>query len=579
MPTLTKLIVRGYRSVKGPLTLRVPPGLPLVLLGENNAGKSNLVRAFSMVLGHSYTGNHDPEDHEFFGRDRREEIEIVARFAPTDPLDGGYTEAIWSYGVEKENEASLLVGPSSYPGKRYDFMRNDTKSSCVCFVVEADRSLGWHLSYTSKFTFLSRLMHEFHKALTEEPDVKAELEDLFAQIKRRFDSVQRFATFSDTLKDQLSGFAGPMTHRLEVDFQAYNPVNFFHALRLHATDGEQPRSLEELGTGEHQILALSFAYAFATTFHRGMVLIIEEPEAHLHPLAQQWLASRVRQMCEGGLQIVLTTHSPHFISILGLEGIALVRKGASGTTVAQLNRAELVGHCVASGVPSARITPENVLPFYTAVATPQILEGFFAKVVVLVEGPSEALALPAYLTRCKVVPSRDGVAVIPVGGKGNLGKWHRLFTAYGIPTYVVFDNDGRRDDPSGDKRRDALRAVGVPEEECTTVVEGNEWHVRERFMVFGQNFEEALREAIPEYSQAEAEARAQGVEAKPFVARWVAERIRPGESPGRTNLREFAEAIRALLPVQPSALGAGSDGLSSPPTTGRVSRPAPSTQD
>jgi hypothetical protein len=178
------------------------------------------------------------------------------------------------------------------------------------------------------------------------------------------------------------------------------------------------------------------------------------------------------------LQVVITTHSPHFIDILGLEGIALVRKGPSGTVVTQMDREQLVAHGLANGVPESRASVESVLPFYAAVATPQILEGFFAKVVVLVEGPTEAVALPSHLARCKVIPARVGVGVIPVGGKGNLAKWHRLFSAYGIPTYIVFDNDGKSDDPAGAKRRDALRALGVAEDESEAIVEAKPFVTR-----------------------------------------------------------------------------------------------------
>src|SRR4051812_16449423 len=69
MSRLTRVRITKYRSVKGPLQLRVPKSRPLVLVGENNAGKSNIVRAIELMLGESWPGNHEPEDHEYFGRD------------------------------------------------------------------------------------------------------------------------------------------------------------------------------------------------------------------------------------------------------------------------------------------------------------------------------------------------------------------------------------------------------------------------------------------------------------------------------------------------------------------------------
>jgi predicted ATP-dependent endonuclease of OLD family len=57
-------------------------------------------------------------------------------------------------------------------------------------------------------------------------------------------------------------------------------------------------------------------------------------------------------------------------------------------------------------------------------------------------------------------PLKEGIAVIPVHGVGNLAKWWRFFTAYGIPTYPIFDNDAK-DDPDEKKRSDILSAIGV----------------------------------------------------------------------------------------------------------------------
>jgi putative ATP-dependent endonuclease of OLD family len=98
-------------------------------------------------------------------------------------------------------------------------------------VLEAERNLRYQLSYASKFTYLSRLMHLFHKSLSQHQETRAHLEDLFTQIKTSFQGIPELGAFTGQLRAQLEDLIGGMTHRLEVDFEAYNPVNFFHALR------------------------------------------------------------------------------------------------------------------------------------------------------------------------------------------------------------------------------------------------------------------------------------------------------------------------------------------------------------
>ena len=114
-----------------------------------------------------------------------------------------------------------------------------------------------------------------------------------------------------------------------------------------------------------------------------------------------------------------------------------------------------MAHCVVTGVPQDKVDEDNILPFYAANTSREILDGFFAKKVVLVEGPTECLSLPNYLTKVGLDVAKRGIAIVPVG-EGNLAKWRRLFTAYGIPTFVIFDNDGKADDKQRVKRRDAL---------------------------------------------------------------------------------------------------------------------------
>ncbi len=551
MGRVRSLQIAGYRSVRDDILVLFPENTPIVLVGENNSGKSNIVRALDLVLGESWPGSHNPDDHEYFGRDKAKgSIEIVAELAGVNHTDRQGTDR-----VEKLNWKCSATGPARFSMTLWQrgespYVSNDTRGQCTCIYIAADRRLDYQLSYASKFTFLSKLMRKFHDRLMADTARANDLRQKFSETKAIFLGVPEFAEFTSELQAQISELSGNLQYGLEVDFSAYDPSNFFHALRVHASEGGEVRTIEELGSGQEQILALSFIQAYAKAFHdaEGLVLVIDEPEANLHPLAQDWLARKIRDLAASGVQVVLTTHSPAFLDVAAIPGLVLVRKNDACTETVQMTAAELAQYCREHG--AARATAENILGFYAAAATEEILGGFFARTIVLVEGPTEAAALPVYLERVGCIVAKEGVAVIAVHGVGNLAKWWRLFSAYGIPTYVVFDNDAK-DDKAGAKRSDLLATLGIPGDRHAGYMTTSDWVIEDRFCVFGGDFETVMRGAFgPEYEALEEEARMTygfGQDSKPLLARHVAGRLPIEAYPTACDkLRQMAHAVREL---------------------------------
>ena len=50
MGRVRSLQIAGYRSVRDDILVLFPERTPIVLVGENNSGKSNIVRALDLVL-------------------------------------------------------------------------------------------------------------------------------------------------------------------------------------------------------------------------------------------------------------------------------------------------------------------------------------------------------------------------------------------------------------------------------------------------------------------------------------------------------------------------------------------------
>lgn len=555
MGRVTRFAVRNYRSFRGWADVHLPEGRPVVIFGENNAGKTNLASALELVLGERWPGSHKPEDHEFFDRSADNapmqvlidvtDVHHVGKFGDAEEV----VQFSWRFPNEDDRpEAALSMSFAN--GRTSPYVSNLTREQCFCLMIAADRRLPYQLSYASQWTFLSKLMRKFHEALVQDENRVGELRDHFASVKRIFRGVPEFETFSRELARQLDDLAGNFEYQLSVDFSAYDPSNYFKSLKIFPTQEGDVRSFDELGTGQEQVLAIAFAWAYAKAFHGetdGLLLVIEEPEAHLHPLAQRWLSRRLHELAAEGLQILITTHSPAFLAVENLEGLVRVSKTPEGSRVHQHTAETFAQHCRDTGAASADAA--TTLPRYAAWSTEEILAGLFSRTCVLVEGPTEAMALPVLLSRVGYDAEREGTAFISVGGVGDLAKWWRFFTAYDIPCYAFFDRD-EGEDADGQKRRDLMTAVGLTDEEAAGILESAETVEHARVTMLSPDFEGAMAEVFGEaYTDLQLQARTEhalgGNQAKPLVGRFVAERI-PVAGPAEEFLKRLTSRLRAV---------------------------------
>ncbi len=208
----------------------------------------------------------------------------------------------------------------------------------------------------------------------------------------------------------------------------------------------------------------------------NLILAIEEPELYQHPSRQRHLAKTlVRLSREDGTgaastQVLCATHSPLFVSIERIDEVRLLRKTIPGPDLPKatkvvstsLNKlADTLWH--ADGQPTPRYTGVTLLPRMKQIMTPWVSEGFFADVVVLVEGEDDRAAVLGTAQILGFDIDGGGFAVLPCGGKTSLDRPFAAFSALGIPTFMIWDSDkGGTEAKAVDNHR-LLRLVGRTE--------------------------------------------------------------------------------------------------------------------
>ncbi|MDE0143356.1 MAG: ATP-dependent endonuclease [Caldilineaceae bacterium] len=217
----------------------------------------------------------------------------------------------------------------------------------------------------------------------------------------------------------------------------------------------------------------------------NLVLAIEEPELYQHPSRQRHLASVLLRLATGAIpgvadntQVIYTTHSPLFVGLDRFDQIRVLQKISSANgkpKTTHLKRAEMEKVAEelwgAGNKQGEKYTAETLRPRLQSILTPWMGEGFFADVVVLVEGEDDRAAISGIAKSMDHDLDSEGVAVIPCFGKTNIDRPLVIFRQLDIPVYVIWDGDSDARDPKPEDNKYLLRLLGRPEQDWPDFVE------------------------------------------------------------------------------------------------------------
>lgn len=194
--------------------------------------------------------------------------------------------------------------------------------------------------------------------------------------------------------------------------------DLFGALRLVVGDGETHIPVTHNGLGYNNLIYMSLVLAnlqvesspaLGENAKVFPMLLIEEPEAHLHPAMQYKFIRFLRTELKNktmSRQVFVTTHSTHVTSAVPLDSLICMTSDADGTI-----RAAYPGR-VFSDSPEDRRSKDYVQRYLDATKSNML----FCKGVILVEGMAELVLLPC-LAECLGSPLEDAhVGIVRVDG-------------------------------------------------------------------------------------------------------------------------------------------------------------------
>lgn len=217
--------------------------------------------------------------------------------------------------------------------------------------------------------------------------------------------------------------------------------------RIFAGEHDFLGELGRLGHGLQRSLLVSLLQELAEGgdySSEGLLLGFEEPELYQHPPQARHMSTILEALSEKSTQVIVTTHSPYFVSARGFPFIRMVRSSLvkKSSVVSQYTHEQLA-ESLANALHEAPRSPTATMAAVEQIMQPSQNELYFTRIGVLVEGPEDVAFLSTYLTLLSGWAEfrRLGCHFIVASGKPNLSRPLAIARGLGIPAFAVFDGD------------------------------------------------------------------------------------------------------------------------------------------
>ncbi len=442
---ITHIKISNYRNLDG-IEIFFHSGINFII-GENNLGKSNLLKLLNIIFRKNRFSEND-----FYDLDKPIQVDLTLNleeiekglfddfFDPKNSADlnvEARQENIDKNLEFKHKESPSFIQSSSLKSVNYieyDSLRNPASE------LKFDQSKG-------AGKFLNHIIDKYlqnHQAKDLDFIERNKLIGMLSFITENLQKIKPFKDFSieailednqDNLLAKLIILANDKRQRLEnlsygVQFLTLIPLSLLEKLLYLSGRPSFERSIiENESTSERAI---------------PILIGIDEPEIHLHPYAQRALVkylNRVINNNDEGFsellsslfsidrllgQILIVSHSPNIL----LDNYKQIIRFYLNKSDSQLT--------VKSG---CNINLEEKTEKQLLRNLPYIKEAFFSKTVILVEGDSELGAFPVFAERMQVDLDELGISIIAAGGSESVVPLMELSNQFGISSVGIIDSD------------------------------------------------------------------------------------------------------------------------------------------
>lgn len=356
--------------------------------------------------------------------------------------------ALREYETTHTEKCASICREAHFYGNKSELLEKYIQWVYIPAVKDVTQEQSNSKKSSALYKLLERVVHIKSNVQQEIEELRKATQEQYQTILN--DNQSALGSISSILKERIVEWAHPKAS-IELKWQQEpNKSVIIGEPLIKVLAGEEnfEGEIARFGHGFQRSYLLALLQELAMDGEEGgtaplLILGCEEPELFQHPSQARHLKQVFENLSQRNTQIIISTHSPFFVTGDNFENIRMVKRDANSksSVVKQVTLTKIAARY--KEVTEEELKEEAILAKIHQILQPTLSEMFFTKQLALVEGYEDIAYIHTWLLLNDQWNNfrASGYYLVPTSGKNGMIKAIIIAQELNIPLFVIFDAD------------------------------------------------------------------------------------------------------------------------------------------